>query len=444
MIFVRQSTNNSLALGPLRHTTNDTGIIDYAAITWVNVNCACIKGTTGLSAITLTAGANIDTISTLSVSGWAKFTPGSSYFDTLGPLTFKFVSTEFKVASIECMVLAAETYDLLFAASGSTIADLLGTLQTDFTETIAPNVVGGSSMSGSGFLSDSVSRLRQIVEESSINEKYTDADMIRYLKGSMQSVLTDVNANTDHPVVVRWSFPIVADKQVYTLPPNCQKVYRVTKIEDTYGTVEWEILPGSKWDFGSLGFRLEGNSLRLMAKWKTGYTVQVEYVPNGESQPHKGTTATYTTTTMTLDDTPVDGTFDTRPSAFAGYLLRVLSSTDTAAVYTQDRIIASYNNQTKIATVVEAFSPALVGTITYEVLPQYSGLLQDVVCLHAALTLHGLEGASKKYALTKDIYEKRMRALRTQQRKEFRIGPVFENQTTTNARTRPWGGTRGF
>lgn len=546
MIFVRQNNATGVHIGPILFAgagNDQTMLISSNDLSlWA---CRYVKGVSIQGDIALVEATNISLI-TSGAKPFMNFNPGASYFDTLGAVSFCFIyNSNAAVYTVNCWVLAPETYDLFFAATGSTLQDELDALQTSFDTTIAPNVVGGASLSGTGFLSDSVSRLRQIVEESSINEKYSDADMIRYIKSSMQSVLTDVNANTDHPVVVRWSFPIVADKQVYTFPANCQKLYRITKIEDTYGTVEWEILPGSRWDFGNAGFRLEGNSMRLMAKWKAGYTVQLEYVPNGESQPHKGSSVqifgtsvaagsaqgdaiplsythsrvtgadgtkggiiptasaglnylvhntstssslkVYPNTSDTIDGgtvnvhvtlaagearrfvatdavdwvssvvtdpeavltiaaTPIDGTLDTRPDAFAGYLLRILSSTDvaTATVYTQDRLIASYNNQTRVATLVEAFNPPLAGTITYEILPQYSGLIQDVVCLHAALTLHGLEGATKKYALTKDIYEKRMRALRTQLRKEFRVGPVFENQTTTNSRTNPWAGRRGF
>lgn len=469
MIFVRQNTSNTLALGPLRHTTNDTGIIDYAAITWVNVNCAAIKGTTGTAGITLTGGGNISEIDTTSVSGWAKFTPGTSYFDTLGPLVFKFVSTEFKALAIECMVLSQTTYDLLFAASGSGVQEVLESMMSkdatvptgygnytpstdsleairdEFDEALAPNVVGASSMSGSGFLSDTVTLIRQIVEESSINTKYTDADVIEYLKGSIGTVMTDINANTDHPVVVRWSFPIVVDKQTYTLPPHCQKVYWIAKINSQTGYKEWEILPGSRWDFGSYGFRLEGNTLRLLTKWKTGYTVELGFVPNSETFIHKGDTATYTTTTVTLPSSVTDGSRDTRPDSYAGYLFRVLSSTDSAAVYTQDRLVTGYNNQTRVVTVAEAFSPALVGTITYELIPAYSGLLKHVWAFHAAMTILGIEGAAKKYSLVKDIYDKRLRAFKGTLRKEFRIGQVWENQTTTNARSNyPYFGTGGL
>ena len=294
------------------------------------------------------------------------------------------------------------------------------------------------ALSGSGFLNDVVVTVRQMVNEPTTNPKYSDADMIGYLRRSIAVVMADINANMDHPVVTRGSLVIAVDKQSYTLPPQVGKLYYIAKINSTTGTKEWEILPGSLWDFTGFGFRLEGNTLRLLSKWKVGYTVEYAFVPNAEPFPHKANAAAYTTTTMTLATAGVDGTLDTRPEAYAGYLLRVLSSTDATAVYPQDRIISAYNNQTRVATVTEAFSPALVGTITYEVVPLFSQLLQHVWCLYTAKTILGLEGANKKYALINDLYQSALRALRITMRKEFRVGQVFEGRTPENSRNPSW------
>lgn len=434
MIYVRQNNSTGIPIGPILllgdHQTALISAVDYSLFA-----CYYCKGVSTQGTITLVEGSNLSSITSGNYP-FMNFNPGASYFDTLGLVNFCFIRNSTTIVySITCCVLAPETYDLLFAASGSTLGELI-------EDSLLPNVVGADSMSGTGFLSSSVSMVRQVIEEPSVNVKYSDADILRYFKGSMGSVLTDVNANTDHPVLVRWSFPIVVDKQSYTLPPHCQKLYRIAKVSSIDGMIEWEILPGSKWDWGSYGFQIEGNTIRLLAKWKTAYTLQVDFVPNSETYSHLGTTATYTPTTVTLDSTPVDGSLDTRPDAYAGYLFRVLSSTDSESVYTQERRIISYNNQTRVATLDETLSPTLVGTVTYEVVPAYSTLLQDVVCFHTAMTLLGIEGAQKKYALVKDIYNERKRALRQQLRKEFRIGKTFEGQTTTNSkfhsRSRQW------
>ncbi len=431
MIFVRQNNSTGIHIGPILLLGDDQTVL-IGSSDLSTYTCYYVKGTSIQGTITLVEGSNISSITSSSYP-FMNFNPGASYFDTTGPVSFCFIKNSTTIVhTVDCFVLAPETYDLLFASTGDTLGEII-------ENSLLPNVVGASSLSGTGFLSSSVSKIRQIIEEPSVNVKYSDSDILGYLKGSIGSVLTDVNANTDHPVLVRWSMPIVVDKQSYTLPPHCQKLYRIAKVNSIDGTVEWEVLPGSRWDWGNYGFRIEGNTIRLLAKWQTAYTVQVDFVPNSETYSHLATTATYTANTVTLPASVTDGTLDTRPDSYCGYLFRVLSSTDSGAVYTQERRVISHNNQTRVITVDEDFSPALAGTITYELVPSFSYLLQEVFCFHTAMTILGIEGAAKKYGLVKDIYNERKRALRQQLRKEFRVGQVFEGQTTTNQRFRNWG-----
>ena len=295
------------------------------------------------------------------------------------------------------------------------------------------------ALSGSGFLSESVTMIRQILDSPNINGKYSDDDVIRYFRGSIATVMADYNALTDHPVTARLDVVIEVDKQVYTLPPQVSKVYYLAYIDSTSGTKQWEVYPGAMWDFSGYGFRLEGNTIRLLEKWKTGYTLQVGFVPNAEPFPFKADSATYAAGTITFPSSVTDGTRDTRPQAYAGYMVRILSSTDSAAVYTQDRYISSFNNQTRVATLVENFSPALAGTVTFEVVPVYSLLFQQVWVMHAVQKLLGFEGAQKQYSLLEAIYQKNLRSLRMSAVKEFRVGRTFENRTSDNPNRPFWG-----
>lgn len=299
------------------------------------------------------------------------------------------------------------------------------------------------ALNSDGFLGSTVSMIRQMIDSPSANAKFTDADLITYLRGSIATVMADFNALTDHPYVARVDLAIVADKQVYTLPPQVQKIYYMALIDSTSGLKIWELYPGSIWDFSGYGFRLEGNTMRLLTKWKTGYTIQIAFVPNAEPFPILGSSSTYSASTFTFPSSATDGTLDTRPQSYAGYMLRILSSSDSAAVYTQDRYIASYNNQTRVATMVEDFSPTLVGTVVFEVVPCFSLLFQQVWALHVAQTIMGLEGSTKQYNLLEGLYQKRLRSLRMSSKKEFRAGQTFENRTADNDRG-PYGGLWGL
>lgn len=469
--FVRRGQTAGVMLGPFISASDGKTPVNYTSLTLGSIACTVHKGITTVS-VTLSAS-NLFQSSTTTNRGYYKFTattdqPGTTaLWDTAGPVVVTcslpaqhlFVRNEF-------IVLHENIYDWIFGSTNTvgTIETLVkammnktasapsgvGTFSpsTDSVEAIrdylvaeiTPNLVGGASLSGSGFLADSVSMIRQLTDESGINAKYTDGDLLTYLRGSMATVIADMNANTDHPLVARASLAIVVDKQVYHLPCQVSKLYSIAKINTTTGLKEWEVRPGTRWDFSGQGFVLEGNTIRLLSKWKAAYTLEYEFVPDGEPHPHKGTCAQadYTTTTLKLAATPLDGTLDTRPNSYAGYIVRILSSSDSVAVYTQERVITAHNNQTRVITVGEAFSPALVGTVTYEVLPRFGELLKQVWALHTAMTILGIEGQEKKFVLTERLYQGKLRALRLQLRKEFRVGQVFEGQMPENPLT--WGG----
>lgn len=441
---VKQLTAPTVRVGPFLNQADAKTRMTAAGLTLGSITCRVVRADNTTATITL-SGSNFVEIG----SGWFHLTLTGSHTSTIGTLEIAFdAPSQIVPVDNTFRVLSAEVYDWLYGSNlrlddiesaisnmqGSgfvTSTDSLEALRDVFDETVAPNVVG-AGVSGSGFLSDSVSMIRQLVDEPSVNAKYTDADLLNYWRGSMATVMADINANTDHPIVARIALAITVGKQVYALPPQCQKVYYIASFDSNTGQKQWEIMPGSLWDFSHYGFRIEGSTLRFLSKPISAETLEIGFVPNAEPHPHKGTSATYTTTTFTLAETPADGTLDTRPQAYAGYILRVTGSTDSAAVYVQDRIITSYNNQTRVATVSEAFSPALVGTITYEVIPIYSELLKQIWATHAAMTILAVEGASKKYQLMSAVHQQRLRALRLSLQKEFRMGSSFEGRTATN------------
>ena len=460
--FIRKGYTGAVVVGPFLNQADGKTPLAYGGVTWTSVTGTRYKGTT-VTSLTV-SGTTVTNTTTTADRGYYYFTDATCW-DTTGTVILTFASpSQHLFVRNEFVVLEAALYDWLFgttlyvdntntllkaaldkaATTPSGVGtytpstDSLEALRDRFDASVAPNTVGGAALSGSGYLADSVAMIRQMVEEAVVNAKYTDGDILTYLRGASATVLADMNVNTDHPVVVRYNVTIEVDKQTYTLPPKCHKVYALAKINSTTGTKEWEVYPGSRWDFSGYGFMLEGNTIRLLSKWKSGHTLECAFVPNGEPHPHKASSATYAAGTFTLPSTVTDGTLDTRPNCYAGYLLRVLASTDVAAVYSQERIISSYNNQTRVATLSENFSPALVGTVTYEVVPMYSELTKQVFAMKTALMLLSFEGSSKKYGLLEDVYQKALRALRLTLRKEARMGQAFEGRTPDNPVGNPW------
>jgi len=105
------------------------------------------------------------------------------------------------------------------------------------------------------------------------------------------------------------------------------------------------------------------------------------------------------------------GELDTHPHAYAGSRVRILSATTND--YVQERHIKSYAVATRVATLVEPFSPVPGGaTITYEICPVTSQVMDRVIWLLAVLDVLAIEDEPRRYNLIKDRLRNAMRELR--------------------------------
>lgn len=309
-----------------------------------------------------------------------------------------------------------ELMDLMAGSGFSTGTDSLQAIRDAIDTLVAPAVVTSTSLSGSGFISDTIGCVRRAVDEPSTNPKYTNADILEFVAGAYDVIMADININTDHPILVRANLAITAGKQSYNLPPHVAQVWRIAKVNDTTGLPEYESWPGSEFGFNGRGWQLEGNTIRLLSDWNSSQTLQVLFMPNSETFMHKGSVATpftteITATTITFAATPTDGTLDTRPNCYAGYMVRLLSSS-TGRV--EERIVTAYDNATRIATLNEAWdSTPVTGTaVVYEVIPQFSRLIRHIVCLRAALDILAQEGNQKRMETLSVSYQVKLNALR--------------------------------
>jgi hypothetical protein len=306
----------------------------------------------------------------------------------------------------------------------------------DYIETmVAPSVVGSSAMSGKGFLSDCVNLIRKMTDEPSVDPKYTNGEIVDFLQTAFATIITDLNVNTDHPVLVRYNITLESGKQNYTLPPNVGEVWRVAKLNTTSGLPEYEMWPDNHFSSGQSGVVIEGNTLRLLRDWKSSDMLEILFVPLGEPLMHYGTAGTMAAGSITFAATPTDGTLDTRANAYAGYLVRILTSTGPAGYekVVQERLITAYDNVTRVATLAEDWTALPTGTITYEVVPQYSLVLKHLVCLSAAMDILAIEASTKRLQALHARFVVKQRAMRLMvERKCARFPGHAEGDTSDN------------
>lgn len=332
--------------------------------------------------------------------------------------------------------------DLMEGSGFSTATDSLKAIRDAIDALIAPAVVSTSALSGSGFLADCVSLVRKITDEPSNNPKYTDADLVELIQVAFDTAVADININTDHPILVRFNISINTTDLDYVLPPNVGEIWRIAKINDKSKLPDWEVWPGSEFDFSGRGFTIEGNMFRLLTPWnRIEPSVQILYVPNGEPQIHKATASGGTASTIVFPSSVTDGTLDIRPQAYAGYLVRILSGAGAG----QERYVESYDATTRTATVRGNWTTNPDSTSVYEVVPHYSRLIKHVVCLYAALDVLSNEGNSERIQNVRTQLAVKMRSLRLMiEKKQNRFMKKFDSDTADNVeRISPWYGSWG-
>lgn len=299
----------------------------------------------------------------------------------------------------------------LIEGSGfATGTDSLQKIRDSIDTLIAPVVVGASSLSGSGFLSDCVTLVRQMTDEPSLLPKYTDADVVELVTSAMTVVMSEIHNNSDHNIINRFDIQLVPGKQSYILPPNVGEVWAVRKMSTTTPISPiYEVWSDNHWSSHQSGFVIEYNEFRLLTDWRSNDILEMLYVPNGESFMHKATASSVGANTIIFPSSVTDGTLDTRANAYAGYLVRILSDTTG---YVQEKVIDTYDNVIRKATLTTDWNPLPTGTIVYEVLPTFSNIIKHCVCLQAAMDVLSNEGNEKRLKTVTGRYLVKIRALR--------------------------------
>lgn len=194
--------------------------------------------------------------------------------------------------------------------------------------------------------------------------------------------------------------------------------------------------------------------IRWAPVWQGGTReITVEYVPNGETNLAYGTATTsdVDSTTLVLDTTPNEGYFDKRPNVYVGAWVRLLgagsSLTELPAGYaffpTQERLIKSYdpdNEDGPKITVESAFdfdpSSGLHNgasgftDIRYEIVPDGMQQMTPVIAWRTIMTLHRIEGNTKRLNLAREEYAAKFRDIKmTVASLDSERGSRFEHDT---------------
>ena len=298
------------------------------------------------------------------------------------------------------------------------------------------------TVAGQGFLAIVSEKVREFSDEPGASSKFSDARILDMMRRAWADVLDDINRVSSGKIRARIDIAILESQREYALPPNIGQFLEFKKL-DSEGFLEWEILPNHPLSPWGPQFNIEGPMLYLDPKWRTGYTMRIDYVPTAEVPIFEATAASGGIAAGTIQPpaTVTAGTVDLRPSAYLGYVVRILSDTNGAQ---QERVVSSQTSAVParpILTVKPVWSPALTddAATIFEVVPQQAYRYQDLIALKASRFIASITGDRKRVETLQVEYRDSIRALRLREaQKEARIGQRFHR--TTRGRGR-WGKT---
>lgn len=324
---------------------------------------------------------------------------------------------------------------------GGTAGDLQGVMGAEFStgthslvalrnyleSTIAPSIVTtavASNLVTGSFVARVAEQIRRYVDDPTANAKYSDNDLMAKMKDAWSELWIEMSNNAEWPLVVRLDVTINTTDMHYQLPVNLGRLLRLAKIEAGTEVMQWEVDQRAYLSPGGFGVRIEGNTLRLGAKWNEGDTLRLEYVPGGEIAPIAGewtAPVTYSGTSITLPSTVTNGNLETRVNGYAGMFLRTIIPVGTAPVVDdpktiqQEHLITAYNPVTRVLTLAVVQDPDItfaVGELEFEIVPVLHNILDQLVALRAAMDILAGEGEAKRRDTITSEYRLKLRAMR--------------------------------
>jgi len=299
--------------------------------------------------------------------------------------------------------------------SGSPASKIL-----DIGTAIAADGSASTTLSTS-FLNRMVSRIRLLLDEPAINQKYSTNEIILFIEEEYAKILQDLNRQETTQIVARYAFQTTSSITTYQLPATVGNILSVGT-EDTVNGTKTFFGVGSRLDPQGINMQIENNMIRFQdggVPTTTSTTpVVVYYLPNQCARLfHGGVTAVLSASqlTFTIGISNDIGTIDQRPNAYAGCIGRILPTT-TSEVQ-QDRIIQSSSLSGGVLTITleSDYNPTPAGTPSFEIAPPFPQSLDNVVGSRVAFILAGNEGNKERVRTMALQFKSDMRALRLEQ-----------------------------
>jgi hypothetical protein len=276
--------------------------------------------------------------------------------------------------------------------------------------TLIDTALSQTGADSDAFLYRAVNRVRMLTDEPETNAKYSINELVDLIQESHVDILQEVQRVANTPIIATYTFTYSSAVTTYVLPSTVGRVVAIGEISATSGYREFYTSRSRLNAYGK-GVKVEGNVISFQGTnyLQNGTTVTVEYEVSGCAKLYTASTAVFTATTLTAGDALL-GARDTRPHAYLGCVLRILPNSSNPVE--QERIITGQSGDTyNVYTVSEAFSPALAGTVMYEINPPFSKGFDQVVPTQAAMTIAANEGNATRMKTLEVLYNRQIRTL---------------------------------
>jgi hypothetical protein len=313
------------------------------------------------------------------------------------------------------------------------------------------------------FIKTVLARIRGYLDDPDFDSKYTDQFLLQHVvMPSLVDVWSRCSLSADNPVLLDYTITFVENQECYVLPPCVGEIHEVVQYTGATGNLisnglpTDDIRPDHEQSRTGPGWMIEGNMLcfrpfpqNLSNAGYTNLTWIVRYTTNGDMLPHYCSSASMGTlnnvdkTKFTFNATPDLGLVDYRPNAYAGQFIRLLSGASGSGIgVTEERVIASYDPATRIATLTRPFTvgpTSSTSTYAYEVCPPQSQGMVEAIAVAAALKL----GAWRKISQAQNqlLTQQYRSAIKTigdnLANMNLRTGKGYAKDTRDNPRWRP-------
>jgi len=308
------------------------------------------------------------------------------------------------------------------------------------------------------FIKTVLARIRGYLDDPDFDSKYTDQFLLQHVvMPSLVDVWSRCSLSADNPVLLDYNITFVENQECYVLPPCVGEIHEVVQYTGATGNLisnglpTDDIRPDHEQSRTGPGWMIEGNMLcfrpfpqNLSSAGTSNLTWTIRYTTNGDMLPHYCSSSNLGTldtakTGFTFNSTADLGLIDYRPNAYAGQVIRLLSSTGGSGFgVTEERVIASYNPVNRVATLVRPFTVDQ-GTYAYEVCPPQSQGMVEAIAIAAALKL----GAWRKISQAQNqlLTQQYRAAIKTigdnLANMNLRTGKGYAKDTRDNPRWRP-------